>query len=171
MIHYVDLVEIVGHMATRSTLISFFFPATDGCSSNLSTIAEQLSLVSKRNVEVMKKEDAINFLLDFDEGKVSSSPCPPRVWNLDLRFSDSARIIDDVHLRYPNGMIDFVVDIWKEYVNACATEPCSFLIAGPPSSLKTSVAKELAAKYVSNSSTAFILFVGFKWPILIQLMR
>lgn len=152
MIHFQDLVEIVGHLSTSDTLTSFFFPATDGCSSNLSAIAEQLSLVSKRNVDVMKKEDAIDFLLNSEEGKLSSSLCPPRVWNLDLRFSDSARMIDDVYLRYPNGMIDFVVDVWKEFVNACATEPCSFLIAGPPSSLKTSVAQELAAKYVAPSS-------------------
>jgi hypothetical protein len=148
MIHFQDLVEIVGHLATCTTLSSFFFPAADGCSSNLSVIAEQLSLVSKRTVEVMKKEDAIDFLLNSEEGNLSASLCPPRVWNLDLRFSDSARVIEDVYLRFPNGMIDFVVDIWKEYVNACATEPCSFLIAGPPSSLKSSIANELANKFV-----------------------
>jgi hypothetical protein len=146
MIHFHDLVEIVGQLSLKSGLSSFFFPATDGCTSNLSLIAEHLSLVSKRQVTIMSKEDAVDFILNSEEGRHSSSVCPHRHWNLNMRFTDSARAIEGVYLRFPNGMIDFVADVWKEYVSACATEPCSFLIAGPPFSLKSTVARELAKR-------------------------
>lgn len=93
----------------------------------------------------MEKEDAVQYILNSAE---ENSPvlCPHRQWSLDIRFSDSARVIEGVHLRYPNGMIDFTADIWKEFVTACATEPCSFLITGPPCSLKSTLAKELATR-------------------------
>jgi hypothetical protein len=146
MIHFEDLVEIVGQLSIKNMLSSFFFPATDGCSSNLSLIAEHLSLVSKRQVAILSKEEAVEYILNSEEGNISSSHCPHRQWSLDMRFTDSARAIEGVYLRYPNGMIDFVADIWKEYVSACATEPCSFLIAGPPFSLKSTISRELASR-------------------------
>lgn len=146
MIHFRDLVEIIGHITVNKTT-AFFIPATDGCTSALTQIAEQLSLVSKRTVLVMNKEDAIHHVLSSEEGEMIPLICPHRLWNQDITFSDSARIFEGVHLRYPNGMVDFITDVWKEYVSACATEPCSILIAGPPCSLKTTLAKELANRY------------------------
>ena len=148
MIHYQDLIEIVGKLTLLSPFPSFFIPATDGCTSNVSTIADYLSAATKRNVGITTKEEAIDIILNTQEEDILSDKldCPHRQWNQDIKFSDSARLIDGVFFGYPNGMIDFVSDVWKEFIAACATEPCSFLIAGPPSSLKTSIAKELAQK-------------------------
>ncbi len=164
---------MVGQLTLIPAFPSFFLPATDGCSSSLYTIAEYLTTATKRNVGVTNKDEAIEIILNAGEADISSpsSPCPHNQWNVDMRFTDSARLVEGVFFNYPNGMIDFVSEVWKEFVAACATEPCSFLLVGPPSSMKSMVSKELAMRSMSNFLILILLRLGISYIDPVEAMK
>lgn len=139
-IHYQDLAQIIAHVCTNP-ISTLFIPATDYSSATLQDTITALVTVTKRKIRPTTKDEALEILLQ-PEGHWGA--CAPRVWNLDIRFSDSHRL--PLPLGYPAGLVEFTSEVWREFVSASTNKPCSILVAGPPSCLKTTVAMGLAER-------------------------
>jgi hypothetical protein len=148
-IHYRDLAQIVSHLVSNR-VNSIFVPATDFTTQSLESVVKSLATTTKRKIRISTNEEALDTLLNSREN--SKCDCPHRFWNLDLRFAESHRL--PVSYKFPQGLVDFMGEVWREFVSSCTNKPCSVLIAGPPSSLKSTLAKNLAnrlgIKYVDR---------------------
>lgn len=140
-VHYKDLAQMVTYLVSNIAP-SVFVPATDFCKTPLSSIVSSIATVTKRKIRTSSKDEAMQVLLDSQDGV--SCTCPHRQWNMDLRFAESHKL--KISLMFPSGLVDNAAEVWREFVSACTNSPCSVLFAGPPSSLKTSMAKRFAEK-------------------------
>lgn len=140
-IHYHDLALIISHVVSNRPS-SIFVPATDFAAHPLDVVVKNLASATKQKIRCTNNEEALDALLNAKEDVRCN--CPHRLWNVDLRFAESHRL--NLPFEYPQGLIDSIGDVWREFVGECTNRPCTVLIAGPPSSLKTTIAKCLANK-------------------------
>jgi hypothetical protein len=146
MIHYRDLIKIVVSLCVSEVLPCFFIPATDNSTSTTTNLAADIATATKRNLRITTREEALDLVLHTGESLMAKSICSHRVWNQDIRFSGSANQLVNVTLEYRDGFSLMGAEIWAEYVTKCAQEPASLFVVGPPSSLKSTLAKALATK-------------------------
>jgi len=139
MIHHADLVQILEHLSTSPAAFpNFFIPAVDFSTATLKSVFEALSKSSGRTVRCTTEAEALEVVMN------STCDNTHHRWDLDLSFSDSHKL-PDVELKYPNGMIDSTDEVWGQFRYQSCSQPCSILVAGPPSSLKTTLAKDLSS--------------------------
>lgn len=139
MIHYSDLLKILGAVITTESLRQFFIPAVDGSDFALEVVLRAISRTVSGNVKVVSTAEAHEAWLD-DRSALNNT------WNLDMLFNGP----DIASLDYANGLYKCAKDVWSQYRTTSAPTPRSALITGPPASLKSTIAKELAERYVFN---------------------
>lgn len=139
MIHHMDLVQVLEYLAaTPAAFPNFFIPAVDYSTASLQSVFEALSKASGRTVRCTTEAEALEVVMN------SNCDNTHHRWDLDLTFSESHKL-PDVELKYPNGLIDSTDEVWSQFRYQSCSQPCSILVAGPPSSLKTTLAKDLAS--------------------------
>ena len=135
MIPYGDLIKLLAHFVACDTINNFFFPAVDGSNFPLEVVLRALSRTVSGNVKVVSMTDA-------HDAWMNDKPTLNNTWNLDLLFTD--QLSRYISLDYANGLYKCAKDVWNQYRTTSAPTPRSVMISGPPSSLKTTIARALA---------------------------